>query len=68
MGTNFLYSIERHFLKGLDQFKGSVMNEMLLANGLVTHADIWEQKKALVTFKSLNKPTVTPLSKLVKTG
>lgn len=46
MGANFLYSIERHFLKALDPFKGSVMNEMLLANGLVTQADIWEQKSS----------------------
>lgn len=52
MVANFINSIERHFLKGLDAFKGSVMNEILLANGLVAPADSWEQKKALVvTFK-----------------
>lgn len=41
MVVNFLYSIERlFFFKGLDPLKGSVMIEILLANGLVTPADI----------------------------
>ncbi len=44
MVANFLNSIERHFLKGLDAFKSSVMNEILLTNGLVAPADSWEQK------------------------
>lgn len=47
MVANFLNSIERHFLKGLDAFKGSFMNEILLVNGLVALADSVEQKKLL---------------------